>query len=325
MGKTDKLRKLGQSSLDISPVGLGTWQFSNEKGLAGKFWPAIPYEAAKEIIRVAYEGGINWFDTAEVYGRGESEKTLTRALTELNIHSEEVILADKWWPAFRFAGSITRTIDQRIKALNHYALDLYQVHQPFSFSSTRKQMRKMAELLLEGKIRYAGVSNFSVKRMLEAHRELKSKGSFLVSNQVKYNLLDRRIESNGILEAAKEHNISIIAYSPLAQGILTGKFHDNPDLLNKKLGIRRYLPQFKKSYLETTKPLIDLLKTIAENYQVNPAQVALNWLINFHGDTVVAIPGASKPEQANSNARAMNFKLNDKEMAEIDQASKAIK
>jgi aryl-alcohol dehydrogenase-like predicted oxidoreductase len=160
--------------------------------------------------------------------------------------------------------------------------------------------------------------------MLKAHHELTARGSFLASNQVKYNLLDRRIESNGILETAKEHNISIIAYSPLAQGILTGKFHDNPALLNNKIGIRRYLPQFKKNYLDKTRPLIDLLKSIADNHQVSPAQVALNWLIKFHGETVVAIPGASKTEQAKSNAGAMNFTLGQREMDEIDQASKQL-
>src|SRR5450756_256823 len=114
------------------------------------------------------------------------------------------------------------------------------------------------------------------------------------------NLLDRKIESNGVMDLAKKLGISIIAYSPLAQGLVTGKFHDNPELL-KNIGFRKYSSMFKPKGLEKIKPVTDLVKKLAIKYESTPSQVALNWLIHFHGDTVVAIPGATKSSHAEEN------------------------
>ncbi|WP_462412483.1 aldo/keto reductase [Neobacillus sp. Marseille-QA0830] len=318
------LRQLGNSDIEISPLGLGTWQFSNANGMVGKYWPALQQEEMTEIVRLSLEGGINWFDTAEVYGKGKSEEALANALNSLGEEANDALIATKWWPALRTSSSITKTIDERLKFLKGRTIDLYQIHQPFSFSSVRAEMDAMAVLLSEKKIRSAGVSNFNEAKMREAFEVLKSHGFPMVSNQVKYSLLDRRIERNGVLVAAKELGITIIAYSPLEQGILSGKFHKNPELLKNLNGPRKYMSSFKPSVLARTKPLIDILEKLAAEYGVSTSQIALNWLIHFHGETIVAIPGASKRHHAKENIGALSFELTKKQMDEIDQVSKQI-
>jgi aryl-alcohol dehydrogenase-like predicted oxidoreductase len=157
--------------------------------------------------------------------------------------------------------------------------------------------------------------------MRRAQAALAQRGLPLASNQVHYSLLNRGIERNGILDAAKELGVTIIAYSPLDSGLLSGKFHGNPDLLRRTpIGRRKRLAR----EIVRSQPLIDALDGIAQAHGVSIAQVALNWLVNFHGDTVVAIPGASKPQHARESAGAMDFVLTEAEMARIDAVSRGI-
>lgn len=325
MIKSLSYRKLGSSDLRVSPIGLGCWQFSKGQGLSGKFWPNLPDEEIEDIVRVSLEGGINWFDTAEAYGSGQSERALAAALKKFGKTSADVIIATKWMPLFRTAKSILKTIDRRAANLEGFRIDLYQIHQPFSFSSAKAQMKAMARLVEEQKIRHIGVSNFSAKKMLAAHKALSEFGLGVASNQVHYNLLNRKIETNGVLDAAKDHGISIIAYSPLEQGILSGKFHDDPASIRRLTGLRKYRTGFKPKGLEKSRPVIEALRGIAEKHKASPARVALNWLIHVHGDTVVAIPGATKAGQARDNVEAMSFNLTADEMDSLDRASALFK
>lgn len=324
MSQQDYKRPLGNSELMVSPIGLGTWQFSKRKNLAGKYWPMLSDEESYDIVQTTYNNGVNWFDSAEMYGNGESEKTLARALQSAGIRNEDVVVATKWMPIFRTARSIKKTIDQRIEVLDGHTISLHQVHNPLSFSGIGAQMKAMAELVKDKKIRYVGVSNFSASQMRKAHAELAKHSIRLVSNQVHYNMVNRKIEYNGIMEAARELNIAIIAYSPLAQGILTGKYHDAPQEIKSKQGFRKRIGSFKEKGLEKTRPLIDKLREVADNHQATAAQVALNWLTHYHNGTVFAIPGASNTQQAESNARSMNLQLAGEEMEILDQASKQI-
>jgi aryl-alcohol dehydrogenase-like predicted oxidoreductase len=319
-----QLRALGSSDLRVSPIGLGCWQFSKGSGFMGRYWPELADSVALEIVRRSVEGGINWFDTAEAYGWGTSEQTLASALSSLGKRAGEVVIATKWWPGLRTAASILRTIDVRLKRLGGFPIDLYQVHQPLGFSSVEKEMDAMTRLAERGKIKYIGVSNFNEKRMRRADARLRSHGLRLVSNQVSYSLLNREIESNGVLSAAKELGVSLIAYSPLAQGILTGKFHAQTPESLRPSGVRRYLRNFSRKGLERTRPLVTLLTGIAGAHNVVPAQVALQWLVSFNGDVVVAIPGATSPMHAEDNAAAMNFALTPAELASIDLESTRI-
>jgi aryl-alcohol dehydrogenase-like predicted oxidoreductase len=324
MENLSNLRSLGRISMTVTPIGLGCWQFSKQKNMAGKYWPTLEDELIDKIVSLSLEGGINWFDTAEAYGNGESERALSKALQKSGKKPGEVFIATKWWPMFRFASNITRTIDERIKALAPYPIDLYQVHQPYGFSGEKSEMKAMADVWERKLIKNIGVSNFSAPKMKSAWETLDKKGIPLASNQVVYSLLNRKIESNGVLEMAKKLNISIIAYSPLAQGLLTGKFHDNPELL-KNIGFRKYNSLFKPDGLDQSLPVVNLVKELALRYDVTPSQIALNWLINYHGDTVVAIPGATKASQAKENVAAMSFRLSDGDMERLDRISAGFK
>jgi len=318
------LRSLGQTGIMVTPIGLGCWQFSKQNNMAGKFWPTLEDNLIEKIVSLSIDGGINWFDTAEIYGGGESEKALSKALRAAGKKPGEVIVATKWWPMFRFASNIKKTIAERIRLLEPYPIDLYQVHQPWGFSGEKSEMKAMAELFNRKLIKAIGVSNFSAQKMENSWATLQISGIPLASNQVRYNLLDRRIESNRVLELAKKLGITIIAYSPLAQGLLTGKFHDNPELL-KNIGFRRYRSQFKPEGLEKSRPVIILLNELALKYNVTPSQVALNWLIQFNGDTVVAIPGATKEIHVKENCGAMSFSLSDEDMSRLDSVSAIFK
>ena len=320
MENRQNLRTLGHTNLRVTPVGLGCWQFSKQKNIAGKFWPTLEDKLIQNVVNLSLEGGINWFDTAEVYGNGASEKALATALQTAGKKPGEVIIATKWWPMFRFASNIIKTIDNRINVLAPYPIDLYQIHQPFGLSNEKAEMDAMAQLVGNGLIKNIGVSNFSADKMKNAWEALSKKGIPLASNQVNYSLLNRKIESNGIMAMAKKLGISIVAYSPLAQGLLTGKFHDNPELL-KNIGFRKYNSLFQTKGMEKSRPVILLVKELALKYNVTSSQVALNWLINYHGDRVVAIPGATKEIHVKENTGAMSFRLSGEDMERLDKVS----
>ena len=307
-------RRLGGTEIEITPIGLGAWQFSGGRGGARAMWAAMSQEETDAVVAAALEGGINWIDTAELYGFGRSERSVARALERAGRKRGDVVIATKWNPLFRTAASLRRTIDRRLACLEPFGVDLYQVHQPLSFSSVEAEMDAMADLLEAGKIRAVGVSNFSARQMRRAHEALVRRGFTLASNQVKYSLLDRRIERNGILDAARELGITIIAYSPLEMGLLSGKFHKDPGLLRERpIGRRLMLGRL----LEKSRPLVERLEAVAAERGVSASQVALNWVIHSHGETVVAIPGATSARHARESAAAMAFELTREEMARI--------
>jgi aryl-alcohol dehydrogenase-like predicted oxidoreductase len=315
-------RSLGQTGMEITPIGLGVMQFSGGKGVFGRVFPDLSQEEMNVIIKAALDNGINWFDTAEMYGFGNSEQGLSNALKSLNIQDNDVIIGTKWFPLFRTAKNIPHSIDDRLRYLNGYSIDLYMVHQPWSFSSPEVEMEAMAGLVEEGKIRSVGVSNFNADQMRRAYEALEKRGLPLAVNQVQYSLLHRDIETDGVLEAAKELGITIVAWSPLARGILSGRFYNHPELYDQlPIGRKRMM----RDKIKNSEPVIEALNSIAEKYEVTTAQVALNWLISFQGDTVVAIPGASKAYQAVESAGVMDFELTEAELARLDDLSRTFR
>lgn len=317
-----ELRSLGKTDVKITPLGLGCWQFSQGKGLVSKFWPVLEPKVMDDIVRAALEGGINWFDTAEVYGGGNSERALAGALSRRAVKPGEAVLATKWFPLLRTASSIVRTFPKREAALAPYAVDLLQIHQPTSLSSVEKQARALAALLRSQHVRAVGVSNFGAKAMRTAHRVLKEEGFVLASNQVRFSLADRSAETNGVLDAAKELGITVIAYSPLAQGLLSGRFHDDPASVQTVSRLRRAYTGINAEGLKRTGPLVRFLQESGKTHGASASQVALNWLVRFHGETVVAIPGATKVRHAQEAAGALSFTLDQTEMQELDRLSR---
>jgi aryl-alcohol dehydrogenase-like predicted oxidoreductase len=322
-------RMLGRTDLEVSPIGLGCWQFSQGKNMTGRMWSVLDQGTMDAVVAAALDGGVTWFDTAQAYGNGASERALAAALQHRGVEPGKVIVATKWLPLAKPASDIPRTIGTRIECLAPYPIDLFQVHIPWSRSSIRAQMREMVKLVRADKVRAVGVSNFSAKQMAQAAAALRDEGLTLASNQVRINLLDRSVESDGVLAAAQGLGITLIAYSPLAQGVLTGRFHDDP-------AFARALPWGRRSRLSPASrfltaeglrrsaPLIAELRAVGEAHGATVAQVALAWLVTHYGDTVVAIPGASRPEQASAAGAAMDVRLTEAEMASIDEISAAI-
>jgi aryl-alcohol dehydrogenase-like predicted oxidoreductase len=314
-----QLRHLGKTDIMVTPIGLGVMELAGGGGLLGHIFPVIPQEEKNAIIKAALDGGINWFDTAEMYGNGISEQSLATGLKAAGKSDKEIVIATKWFPIFRTAGNIPHSIKNRLHFLEPYSIANYMVHQPYGFSNPEAEMNAMADLVEAGKIRSVGVSNFDPARMRRAHAALAKRGLPLAVNQMHYSLLNRKIETNGVLETARELGVTITAYTPIERGLLSGKYHKDPALLERMSGWRKVS---LRRNLERTRPLIIAMDEMAARYEATVAQVALNWVINFNGEIVVTIPGATRVRQAEEAAGAMNFRLADTDLVRLDEISR---
>ena len=295
--------KLLANNVAVPSLGIGTWSWGDRL-----FWGyGSDYGEAdvERAFEAAVESGATFFDTAEVYGLGESEKLIGRFLKRT---SQPVQVATKYFPLpWRFnAQAVADTLSDSLKRLQVEQVALYQVHMPFSFlMSQQTLMEALAQEVKRGRILTVGVSNYSAEQMQEAHDLLAQYGVPLAVNQVRYSLLSRKIEQNGILELARKLGITILAYSPLDQGLLTGKY--TPDNTEIVQGARKLDPKFSTAGLSKLEPLFSKLKQLGEKYDKTPAQIALNWLIVQ--DNVIPIPGAKNAKQARDNAGAMGWEL----------------
>jgi aryl-alcohol dehydrogenase-like predicted oxidoreductase len=236
-------------------------ELSGGGSLLGRAFPVIPQAEKNAIVKAALDGGISWFDTAEIYGGGVSEQSLAEGLRAAGKANGEAVVATKWFPLFRSARNIPRTIERRLGYLGGYGIDLYYVHQPIGFSPPEAEMDAMADLVAAGKIRSVGVSNFSARRMRRAFEALRRRGLPLAANQVHYSLLHREIETDGTLETARELGVTIVAYTPLASGLLSGKYHKRPELLRQKKGFWKARIQRD---LESSRPLVSAMEELAD-------------------------------------------------------------
>ena len=303
---------LGNRGPQVTPLGVGTWAWGDK--LFWDYGKGYDQSQVKEAFQASVEAGVTLFDTAEVYGVGESE----RLLGNFAQGSEAgIAIATKYFPLpWRiFPQAVTEALTNSLQRLQVESIPLYQVHTPFTFFMTQETlMEALAKEVKQGRIEAVGVSNYSVSQMREAHAELQKRGVPLVSNQVPYSLLNRKIESNGIWQTAQELGVTIIAYSPLAQGLLTGKYTGQ----EKPTGARSLDPKFQPSGLNQVSPVINTLQDLAEKYQKTPAQVALNWVIT---KGAIPIPGAKNAKQAQQNAGALGWQLEGEDMQRLDQVS----
>ncbi|NJO40596.1 MAG: aldo/keto reductase [Cyanobacteria bacterium CRU_2_1] len=306
---------LGSNGPTVAPLGIGTWAWGDRL-----FWSyGNEYDASElqDAFKTALELGIHFFDTAEIYGFGESERLLGQFMQQTQ---QPIQIATKYMPLpWRFnADAVADALTASLRRLQLPIVTLYQVHQPFDFFMGQKTlMNALANEVKQGRILTVGVSNYSAEQMRQAHKILGDRGIPLVVNQVQYSLLARQIESNGVLETARELGITILAYSPLAQGLLTGKYTRENYI--EPTGVRRLDPRFSRSGLEKIVPVITVLQTIGEKYERTPAQVALNWLIS---QNVIPIPGAKNSHQVRQNVGALGWTLSEEEVAQIDQITR---
>jgi aryl-alcohol dehydrogenase-like predicted oxidoreductase len=306
---------LGASGVTVPALGIGTWAWGDRL-----FWSyGKDYDAAEvqQAFNAAVESGVNFFDTAEIYGFGESEKLLGQFMKQTN---QPVMIATKYFPLpWRFSASaVADTLTASLKRLQLPSVDLYQVHWPFDFFMGEETlMNALADEVQQGRIKAVGVSNYSAEKMQRAYELLAKRGVPLAVNQVQYSLLARQIENNGVLDTAKKLGVIILAYSPLAQGLVTGKY--TPENYTQPTGARRLDPRFSQEGLQKLMPLINLLKEIGQKYDRTPAQVALNWLI-AQGN-VVPIPGAKNASQAQQNAGALGWEMTEEERGAIAQVT----
>ncbi len=294
---------LGASGLRVSRVGVGTNSWGSN---------TRPDPALRTTFDAAVGAGIDFFDTAEVYTLGGSERTLGEFLPTAD---PRPAVATKFFPyPWRFhQSSLTAALRASLARLKMAPVDLYLIHFPLPPVAIETWMDALAEAKRAGLVRAVGVSNYSAAQMRTAQAALAARGIALACNEVEYSLLKRDVEQSGLLALCRELDVTPIAYRPLASGLLTGKYtRDNPPG-----GWRRLA--FSRTYLDTIQPLIALLRRIGEaRGGKTSSQVALNWLVC---KGALPIPGAKSVRQAHENAGALGWRLTDEEIAALDRAS----
>jgi aryl-alcohol dehydrogenase-like predicted oxidoreductase len=308
------------AGISLSAVGLGTWQFGSRQWAYGTEYAST---VAPEILRRSLDLGVNLVDTAEIYGDGHSERIVGQALGS---RRDEAFLATKLYPILPLGVRIAAVLGWpnqvdpiftgrargSARRLGVQAIDLYQLHWPNRIVPLSATMAPLARLRSEGLLRHIGVSNYSLAGWKNAEEALEAP---VVSNQVRYSLIDRRIE-DALLPWAQQNDRFVIAYSPLQSGLLSGRY--GPDNLPNG-GLRSNSPDFLAENLRRVASLLDVLRRVASAHDAAPAQVALAWLLRR--PNVIVIPGASSVAQAESNAAAADLELSDDEDAELTEAS----
>jgi len=305
--------QLGRTLLQVSLLGVGTWSWGDRRTWGyGRTYTEADVQAAFETSLAV---GINFFDTAEIYGGGQSELLLGRFVKAAQ---QPVIVATKFMPfPWRLRrGNLLNALRKSLDRLGLAQVDLYQIHWPFPPIPIETWVEELAKAVEAGLIRAAGVSNYNTEQTRRAYTALARHGTSLASNQVEYSLLHRDPERNGLMQTCHELGVALIAYSPLAMGVLSGKY--TPE--NPPMGMSRS-SRYGRQFLARTQPLITLLREIGTAHDgKSPSQVALNWVIR---KGAVPIPGAKNARQAQENAGALGWQLTEAEIAALDAASNA--
>ena len=304
-------RPLGTSDIQITPIIMGTWQ-AGKRG-----WTGVEDEETIKAIRTAFEAGITTVDTAEVYGEGHSEQIVAKALSDVR---DRAVYATKVFPNHLKYNQVIEACDRSLKNLQTDRIDLYQIHWPSgNFNSEvvpiEETMNALNKLKEQGKIRAIGVSNFSREQIAEA-----AQYGRIESLQPPYSLFWRKIEKD-IQPYCVENNISILSYSSLAQGLLTGKFGPDHQFEEGDHRSSNKLFADKDNYARVQTAL-DKLRPIAERNQCTLAQLSLAWLIAQPQTN--AIVGARHEGQSQQNAKAGEIKLSESDLDEIDSIGRIV-
>ena len=286
---------LGSTEIRVSRIGIGTnrWTFGEND------------DPVFQVYKSVLDKGVNFFDTAEIYTGGKSERLLGACSKR---DGRQSIIASKYRPSSNRLSKkdFVEALDGSLKRLGVETLDLYYIHMPPSAQSIEDLMEYMAEAWTSEKIRAVGVSNFDAEQMRRSAAQLESHGLKLAANQVEYSLLNRETETNGVLDACKEHDASLVAYRPIGRGQLASAVMAGSS--STAAGSKN------ESSLET------VIKSIAEAHGGSGSQVALNWLLR-KDDLVIPIPGATKVDHALENVGALDWVMSKAEFNELDEAS----
>ena len=308
-------RQLGYTDLQLTTVGLGTWAMGGPWQFG--WGPQDDNEAIAAILE-ALDRGINWLDTAPVYGLGHCEKLVGKALKQTN---EKPLIATKCgllWNDRREkvnclkSQSIRQECHASLKRLGVEVIDLYQIHFPEPAEDVEQAWEEMAKLAKEGKVRYIGVSNFKVEQI-----EHIQKIAPVASLQPPYNMLHREVEDE-LLAYCAENKIGVVVYSPMCRGLLTGKFSQERLASLPLDDHRRRKPDFHDPQFTATLQLVDQLRSIAERNGKTLAQLAISWVLR-RSEVSAAIVGARRPDQIAETSATSDRDLSDKDIEEIEQ------
>ncbi len=310
-------RRLGNSDLEITPIGVGAWAM----GGGGWQWSWGPQNDKNSIdaIHRALDAGVNWIDTAAVYGLGHSEEVVAKALQGRAQKPFVFTKCERVWndkgeiSGSLKAQSIRRECESSLRRLKVDVLDLYQVHWPEPDSDIEEGWTEMAKLKAEGKVRYVGVSNFNVSQMQRA-----ASIAPITSLQPPYSILARDVEDQ-VLPFARKNNIGVIVYSPMHSGLLTGAMTRQRIASFPADDWRRRNPDFQEPALSRNLRLVELMREIGDRYGRNPGEVAIAWTLHNPAVTA-AIVGVRSPAQVDGILGAAEFRLSESEFQEIESA-----
>lgn len=304
---------LGKTGVKVSRIGLGAWQFSED-------WGLIEYQEARNIVGKAVELGINFFDTAMVYGGGLSENILGRALNEIGVKRDQVIISTKIPGEFLNPEDIYKSVIKSLEILGLKYVDVLLAHWPPCWHNypTYKYARAMEGLVKIGLVNYLGLSDYPVELVESFRNSLASTDIEIL--QIRYNLVERWAEEE-LIPYAEACKITVQAWSPIAKGALTGKY--TIENLPRFEDVRAGEPIFHPDNFSKIWPIIVKLKEIGEKYGKKPVQIALNWLI-MSSPVVVPIPGAKNPQQVEEFVDSVGWRMNYVDWFELEELSSKI-
>lgn len=308
---------LAGSAVSIPPMGVGTWAWGDRAtwGMGG-YDTRLTRSTIEEAFEASIDAGVTLFDTAEVYGRGESERILGDLLSADDKRAASVQIATKFMPfpwKLDVRGALLRSLRASLTRLKVNAVDLYQIHGPISFRSHAAVADALAEAHQLGLVRAVGVSNYSASETRAIAGELERRGLRLASNQIEFSLLRNDPEAKGLLAACRELGVVPLAYSPIGQGRLTGKY----TAANPPPGKRN----FASHPMTVVDGVTEVLRRVGDKHGgKTPSQVSLNWIM---AKSVVPIPGAKNRQQAEENAGALGWRLDDEDLAELDRLARS--
>jgi len=296
--------EFGKSDLEVPEIGLGTLTFGHPtKGIQD-------FEEIKRILNYALDNGMNFLDTAEEYADGLCEKYIGEIIKERG-DREDVIIETKAAPINCGYKELKKACDKSLEKLQTDYIDVYLLHWPWCYYPANETAKALDELLVEGKIRYVGVSNYQNSLVEELNKHLRN--GEVITNQLSYSLISRSIEKE-ILPFSKKMGIQVVAWSPLESGFLTGKYNEKSKFEKNDFRNKLALFQTRENFVQA-EPLFNQLEILSKKYDANPSQIALNWIINK--EQIIPIPGAKNIEQVESNINATKFKLTEKEIHKL--------